>query len=196
MLASCTHGAHSGWWPCTPLHKRRADSSHFISAFRFPRCSSALGSLASCLLHAQTRHAPPPTPPPPHASAAAVGGLPPGAWRRREEADINSAGGGNVAGAHKLSAVWAGQLWTGVPPGATVSQRLGLCLLAPGLYQIGLQRWHCAPAGATGALAQQQLLQQQQRKKGRSKVQPPLARRSDAEEAHRVRRAEGDTSDK
>ena len=95
----------------------------------------------------------------------------------QEEASINAAAGA-AAGAPELSAVWAGQLWTGlrlsVPPGATVSQRLGLCLLVPGLYRIGLQHWHCAPAGAGGtAAAQQQQQQQQQHKKGGSRAPPP-----------------------
>lgn len=63
--------------------------------------------------------------------------------------------GAAAAAPADLSAVWAGQLWSGlrlaVLPGATVQQRLGLCLLAPGLYRVGLQHWRCTPAGAPAA---------------------------------------------
>ena len=92
-----------------------------------------------------------------------------------------------TAASHELSAVWAGQLWTGlhlvVPPGQTVSQRLGLCLLAPGLYQIGLQHWQCrtaaqvaaaaaAQAAGAGGGGQQQQQQQQQQSKKKSRAPP------------------------
>ncbi len=89
-----------------------------------------------------------------------------------------------AAAIHELSAVWAGQLWTGlrltVPPGQAVSQRLGLCLLAPGLYQIGLQHWKCRTAAQAAAAAaeansggqQQQQQQQQQSKKKKSRAPP------------------------
>ena len=88
----------------------------------------------------------------------------------QEEAAAASSGPGASGGAagHELSAVWAGQLWTGlrlcVKPGQTVSQRLGLCLLAPGLYQIGLQHWQCRPAAAGDG---------QQEKQQRKKNAPP-----------------------
>ncbi len=63
-------------------------------------------------------------------------------------------GGSGAAAAHELTAVWAGQLWTGmhfaVKPGQTVSQRLGLCLLAPGLFQLGLQHLQCLPVLPAG----------------------------------------------
>ena len=90
-----------------------------------------------------------------------------------------------AAASHELSAVWAGQLWTGlrltVPPGQTVSQRLGLCLLAPGLYQIGLQHWQCrtaaqmaaaAAAKAAGASSGRQQQEQQQQSKKKSRAPP------------------------
>lgn len=94
-----------------------------------------------------------------------------------------------AAASHELSAVWAGQLWTGlhlvVPPGQTVTQRLGLCLLAPGLYQIGLQHWQCRTAaqvaaaaaaaqaaGAGGGGQQQEQQQQQSKKKSRAPPGP------------------------
>ena len=94
-----------------------------------------------------------------------------------------------AAASHELSAVWAGQLWTGlrltVPPGQTISQRLGLCLLAPGLYQISLQHWQCrtaaqvaaaaaAAAQAAGASSGQQQQQEQQLKKKKSLPPGPL----------------------
>jgi len=69
--------------------------------------------------------------------------------------------------------VWAGlhrtALRFSVAAGESARQQLGLCLLAPGLFQIGLQHWSCRPvlagpaAAAVAAAAQQQ---QQGRKKG------------------------------
>lgn len=90
-----------------------------------------------------------------------------------------------AAASHELSAVWAGQLWTGlrltVPPGQTISQRLGLCLLAPGLYQISLQHWQCRTAAQAAAAAAQaagassgQQQQEQQLKKKKSSPPGPL----------------------
>jgi hypothetical protein len=64
----------------------------------------------------------------------------------------------------ELSAVWTGPLWTNlglkVAPGQTAKQRLGLCLLAPGLYQIGLQHWRCSAAGGREQQGREQPEQQ------------------------------------
>lgn len=74
--------------------------------------------------------------------------------------------------AQELSAVWAGQLWTGlslrVAPGQSASQRLGLCLLAPGLYRLTLQHWQCRPVGPAAAA-----LQQAQEQRAGRKHAPP-----------------------
>lgn len=89
--------------------------------------------------------------------------------RGSEQDEAAAAGGGAPQG---LSAMWAGQLWSGlrlrVPPGERVSQRLGLCLLAPGLHRISLQQWQCRPAGSAAAAAQQQHEQQQKQRRGGS----------------------------
>ena len=91
------------------------------------------------------------------------------------ESDEGASGAGGAAPAHELTAVWAGQLWTGlrlrVAPGHSMRERLGLCLLAPGLYRLVLQHCHCQPVGA----AVEQLQQQHEQlvaRKGRGA--PPL----------------------
>lgn len=97
---------------------------------------------------------------------AALACTPVQAGERAEEAAGN---GGSGAAAHELTAAWAGQLWTGlrlgVKPGETVSQRLGLCLLAPGLFQLGLQHWQCQPV-LPAAVREQQAKQQRSDRRG------------------------------
>ena len=56
------------------------------------------------------------------------------------------------------SLTWAGQpagIQLVLPPGETVTKRLGLCLLAPGLYQLTLQQSSCqlAAGGRSAAAA-------------------------------------------
>ena len=98
---------------------------------------------------------------------------------RGSEQEEAAAGGAGVAPATHgdLTAVWSGQLWSSlrltVPAGQTVSRRLGLCLLAPGLYQLSLQHWRCRPAGERAAAAAQQQQQQQQQHKKKAAPAPP-----------------------
>lgn len=56
-----------------------------------------------------------------------------------------------------------------VGPGESASRQAGVCLLSPGLYQLGLQHVQCRPA------QQPQQLLQQQAPAGRQQQQQPAA---------------------